>query len=115
MDEGWTCYRSLPPENGVVARVEQLPNGIALSILLDSAARTSPILLAASGGMILAFVNACPHRNPSLDYCGPKHLSCVDVIVRCTNHEAGCRIEDGAGVEGARDRQQAGSYCRVLR
>ena len=100
MDEGWTSYRSVPPENAVVARVGQLPDGIALSMLVDSAAGTSPILLAASGGMTRAIVNACPHRNASLDYCGPRHLSCVNAIVRWTNHEAGCRVEDGAGVEG---------------
>ena len=100
MDDGWTSHPSAPPEERVVARVEQLPNRIALLILVDSRAGTSPILLAASCGIIRAFVTACSHRNLPLDYSGPKPLSCDSAILRCTNHGSRVRVEDGAGVEG---------------
>jgi hypothetical protein len=58
MDDGWTSYRSTPPEDTVLARGEQLPDGIALSILVDSGAEALPTLLVARGGMVRAFVNA---------------------------------------------------------
>jgi hypothetical protein len=40
MDDGWTSHPSAPPEERVMARVKQLPNRIALLILVDSRAGT---------------------------------------------------------------------------
>ena len=53
-----------------------------------------------SAGTLAAYVNACPHQYLPLDHRGANVLSADGTILRCTNHGAGFRVEDGIGVEG---------------
>jgi nitrite reductase/ring-hydroxylating ferredoxin subunit len=94
-----------PPLEGVVlARVHELSDGCALSLVVDGGL---PVLLVRSKGMIRAFVNACPHQDLPLDYRGPNVLSADGMTIRCTNHQAVFSIDDGAGMSGP------GSGCRL--
>ncbi len=53
-----------------------------------------------SAGTLAAYVNACPHQYLPLDHRGANVLSADGTVLRCTNHSAGFRVEDGIGVEG---------------
>src|ERR1044072_2765954 len=59
-----------------------------------------PIVIVRSAGTLVAYVNACPHQYLPLDHRGDNVLSADGKILRCTNHSAGFRVEDGVGVEG---------------
>ena len=59
-----------------------------------------PILIVRSAGTLAAYVNACPHQYLPLDHRGDNLLSADGTVLRCTNHSAGFRVQDGVCVEG---------------
>lgn len=96
MSEAWRAYRGAPDAGAPLCRLDEVPDPGTRS--LDVAG--FPVLVIRSGGLLRAFVNACPHQYLPLDHRGDRLISADGATVRCTNHGAGFRIEDGAGTEG---------------
>ena len=96
MPAAWQSYRGAPEEGTTLCAAADIPDPGTLG--LDVAG--FPVLLVRTDGVVRAFVNACPHQYLPLDHKGDRLISADATIIRCTNHSAGYRIEDGVGVEG---------------
>jgi nitrite reductase/ring-hydroxylating ferredoxin subunit len=98
MSDAWKSYRGAPADGTILCDAEDLADGEVKSLKLGTAA--FPILLVRSAGALGAYVNACPHQYLPLDHRSGHVLSADGSVLRCTNHGAGFRVEDGVGVEG---------------
>jgi nitrite reductase/ring-hydroxylating ferredoxin subunit len=96
MTEAWRKYRGAPNDGTVVCALNAVtePGTLCLSVA------GFPVLVARSDGQVRAYVNACPHQYLPLDHKGDRIISADGQILRCTNHQAGFRLDDGKGVEG---------------
>ena len=100
MSDAWKNYRSAPPDRTLVCAADAVGDESTKSVKVESPAGQFPILLVKTNGIVRAYVNACPHQYLPLDYRGDKLLSVDRQLLRCTNHSAGFRVEDGVGAEG---------------
>jgi nitrite reductase/ring-hydroxylating ferredoxin subunit len=100
MSNAWKAYRSAPPDGAVICADKAVADDSTKSVLVTSSAGQFPILLIKTDGTLRAYVNACPHQYLPLDHRGDKLLSADRGVIRCTNHGAGFRVQDGAGIEG---------------
>jgi nitrite reductase/ring-hydroxylating ferredoxin subunit len=96
MNTNWKSYPSAPAEGAVICNAAQVPETGTYSIELDG----FPVLLARSGGRLVAYVNACPHQFLPLDYRSASVLSADRRVLRCSNHQAGFDLATGEGVDG---------------
>lgn len=94
--ENWRTYRGAPEEGTALAAETDLAEGATLTGVLGG----FPFLLARTGGVVRAYVNACPHQYLPLDHKGDRLLSADGAVIRCTNHSAGFDAATGEGVEG---------------
>jgi nitrite reductase/ring-hydroxylating ferredoxin subunit len=60
-----------------------------------------PIVVVRSGAEVRAFRNLCPHQWLPLTYRSPNILSADGTRLRCSNHGAEFRVEDGRPVDAA--------------
>jgi nitrite reductase/ring-hydroxylating ferredoxin subunit len=98
MSDAWKSYQGAPADGAILCHANELAEGSVISIKLGAAA--FPILVVKSAGALAAYVNACPHQYLPLDYRGDNVLSADGTVLRCTNHSAGFRVQDGVGIEG---------------
>jgi nitrite reductase/ring-hydroxylating ferredoxin subunit len=98
MSDSWKSYRGAPADGTILCEADDIAEGSVKSIKLSPAA--FPILIVRSAGVLAAYVNACPHQYLPLDHRGDNVLSADGTVLRCTNHSAGFRVQDGVGVEG---------------
>jgi len=96
MSAAWKSNRGAPEEGTVICAAADIPDPGTLGVDVGG----FPVLLVRTANMIRAFVNACPHQYLPLDHKGDRLISADATIIRCTNHSAGYRIEDGVGAEG---------------
>lgn len=96
MTEAWRKYRGAPFEGDVVCALDAVPEPGTLCISVGR----FPVLVARSGDLVRAYVNACPHQFLPLDHKGDRIISADGTVLRCTSHGAGFRLDDGEGVEG---------------
>jgi nitrite reductase/ring-hydroxylating ferredoxin subunit len=96
-------YRDLPgapPPGAVLAEAASLDATGVLALEIDSGDGAFPVLLVKGRGGPAAFVNLCPHRDLPLTYRSSAVLSADATLVRCSNHDAAFRTDDGHGVDG---------------
>ncbi|MEN8740249.1 MAG: Rieske 2Fe-2S domain-containing protein [Phaeobacter gallaeciensis] len=96
MAQAWTSYSGAPSEGTLVCAADAVPDSGTHCLELDG----FPLLLVSVGGVMRAYVNACPHQYLPLNHKGDKLISADKTILRCTNHSAGFSVETGEGVEG---------------
>ncbi|UQR65293.1 Rieske 2Fe-2S domain-containing protein [Bradyrhizobium sp. C-145] len=96
--DAWKSYRGAPAEGTILCDAHDVGEGSLKSIKFGPA--DFPILIVRSAGNLAAYVNACPHQYLPLDHRGENVLSADGKVLRCTNHSAGFRVQDGTGVEG---------------
>jgi nitrite reductase/ring-hydroxylating ferredoxin subunit len=96
MSDAWRRYRGAPAEGTPVCALDAIPEPGTLAVSLAG----FPVMLARSGDLLRAYVNACPHQFLPLDHKGDRIISADGTVLRCTNHQAGFRLDDGEGVEG---------------
>jgi len=94
--EAWRQYRGAPTGGAIVCALDAVPDPGTLCLTVAG----FPIIVARSGGRLRAYVNACPHQYLPLDHKGDRIISADGTVLRCTNHQAGYRLDDGEGVEG---------------
>jgi nitrite reductase/ring-hydroxylating ferredoxin subunit len=98
IQDAWKSYRGAPAEETILCNADDIGEGSFKSI--KSGPADFPILIVRSAGTLAAYVNACPHQYLPLDHRGDHLLSADGMVLRCTNHSAGFRVQDGVGVEG---------------
>lgn len=96
MSDAWRTYRGAPAEGTELCRLDAIANPGTLGLNVAG----FPVLLARSGELLRAYVNACPHQFLPLDHKGERIISADGAVLRCTNHSAGFRLDNGEGVEG---------------
>ena len=96
MTEAWRRYRGAPADGTVICHLDAIPEPGTLAVSLAG----FPVLMARSGDLLRAYVNACPHQFLPLDHRGGRVISADGTVLRCTSHGAAFRLEDGTGVEG---------------
>jgi nitrite reductase/ring-hydroxylating ferredoxin subunit len=60
-----------------------------------------PIVVVRSGAEVRAFRNLCPHQWLPLSYRSPNILSADGTRLRCSNHGAEFRVDDGRPLDAA--------------
>jgi nitrite reductase/ring-hydroxylating ferredoxin subunit len=98
IQDAWKSYRGAPAEGTILCSASDVGEGSFKSI--KSGPADFPILIVRSAGTLAAYVNACPHQYLPLDHRGDNSLSADGTVLRCTNHSAGFRVQDGVCVEG---------------
>jgi nitrite reductase/ring-hydroxylating ferredoxin subunit len=98
ISDAWKSYRGAPAGGTILCAADDVAEGSIKSIKLGPA--EFPILIVRSAGTLAAYVNACPHQYLPLDHHGENVLSADGTLLRCTNHNAAFRVQDGVGVEG---------------
>jgi nitrite reductase/ring-hydroxylating ferredoxin subunit len=84
---------SAPPAGTVLGPLDALPDGVT-----ERTIERSSVLLVRRGTELRAYANACPHQWLPLTYRSPKILSADGKRLRCSNHGALFRVEDGSPV-----------------
>lgn len=96
-----TCRELGGPQAGaVLCTLEDLADGEARLIAFGEPPQTTEIFVKAHEGGAVAYVNACPHFNISLNWREPKFLNGAGDRFYCINHYAKFRIADGYCDEG---------------
>lgn len=103
MNDAWRAYSSAPPQGALVCESGMIEEGAARCLTVESAAGAFPLLLLRTGGVLRAYVNACPHQYLPLDYRSSSVLSADRARLLCSAHGAvfdaatgGCLSGDGA-------------------
>lgn len=89
-----------PKPGEALCTLEDLEGGEAKLLTFGEGARKTEIFVMAHGGDVVAYVNACPHFNITLNYREPKFLNSARDRFLCINHYAQFRIDDGYCDEG---------------
>jgi nitrite reductase/ring-hydroxylating ferredoxin subunit len=94
--DAWRKLRGATGDGAAVCALADVPDPGTMCLSLG----WFPVLVARSGDLLRVYVNACPHQHLPLDYRGGRVISADGRVLRCTNHQAGFRLGDGAGIEG---------------
>jgi len=89
-----------PKPGEPLCALEDLDGGKAVLLAFGEGSRKAEIFVMAHENDIVAYVNACPHFNISLNYREPKFLNGAGDRFLCINHYAQFRIPDGYCDEG---------------
>ena len=100
MSDAWKKYRGAPAEGTVLCPAHDVPQLGTRCLVLHSAGSSFPVVIVRAGDVLRAYVNACPHQYLPLNYRGDRVLSADRKVLRCTNHDAAFRVDNGEGVEG---------------
>ncbi len=89
-----------PKSGEVLCTLAELEACEALPFTFGEGTRKVEIFVMFHGGDVVAYVNACPHFNISLNYREPKFLNSSGNRFLCINHYAQFRIDNGYCDEG---------------
>jgi len=89
-----------PPPGGVLCTLDDLRGGKAVLLTFGAGADKREIFIQGVAEGAVAYVNACPHFNITLNYREPKFLNGAGDRFLCINHYAQFRIDDGYCDEG---------------
>lgn len=95
----WTDYSTAPAPGTPVCEAAQVKGVLSLSVTTDRGA--FPMLVLWTGGVLRAYVNACPHQYLPLDWRSGQLVSADGTMLICSAHGARFDIRTGAVVEGA--------------
>ncbi|MEO7936023.1 MAG: Rieske (2Fe-2S) protein [Dokdonella sp.] len=86
-------------ESPVLCRVNDIPDGGAISVRVDSATGGFEIILMRQGEQVFGYHNECPHQGRNLDYVPGKFLM-KDGRIICAAHGAMFAVSSGECVSG---------------
>lgn len=92
-----------PAPGDVLCRIEdigEVNGGVAKSFRFGSGPDEIRIFLLRDGGLVHAYLNACPHNLSPLDWVPDRFLNPDRNLIQCASHGALFRIGDGYCVEG---------------
>lgn len=96
----WRAYASAPPAGALVCESNRVAEGAAKCLAVESPAGRFPLLLLRRGGVVRAYVNACPHQHLPLDYRSSSVLSADGHRLLCSAHGAIFDAATGACLSG---------------
>lgn len=88
-----------PEADKVLCRVDEIPDGGAVSAEIDSATGGFSLIVTRQGDRIAAYHNECPHAGRRLDWSPGKFLI-KDGTVICAAHGATFALDTGAALAG---------------
>ena len=86
-------------ESRVLCRVNDIPDGGAIAVHIDSATGGFEIILMRQGEQVFGYHNECPHQGRNLDYVPGKFLL-KDGRIICAAHGAMFAVNSGECVSG---------------
>jgi nitrite reductase/ring-hydroxylating ferredoxin subunit len=89
-----------PPPGEFLCYLDDLAGGAAVLLCFGAGATKHEIFVQGHDGGAVAYVNACPHFNISLNWRAPDFLNSAGDRFLCVNHYAQFRIRDGYCDEG---------------
>ena len=89
-----------PKPGEALCMLDDLADGEAKLFTFGDGARKTEVFVKALGQDVVAYVNACPHFNITLNYREPKFLNGARDRFLCINHYAQFRIDNGYCDEG---------------
>ncbi len=100
MSDAWRAYASAPPAGALVCASDEVAEVRARCLIIRSGAGSFPLLLLRRGGVVRAFVNACPHQYLPLDYRSDAILSADGRRLLCSAHGAAFDAATGSCLSG---------------
>ncbi|HNR92580.1 MAG TPA: Rieske (2Fe-2S) protein [Dokdonella sp.] len=82
-----------------LCRLEEIPDGGAIGVTIESATGGFGVILLREGGRVFAYHNECPHAGRALDYV-PGRFLVKDSRITCAAHGATFAVASGACVGG---------------
>lgn len=86
-------------DSTALCRVEDIPDGGAISVRIDSSTGGFEIVLMRQGSEVFGYHNECPHQGRNLDYVPGKFLI-KDGRIICAAHGAMFSVHSGECVSG---------------
>lgn len=86
-------------ESLVLCQLDEIPEGGAISVRIDSATGGFQVILLRKGDRVFAYHNECPHQGRNLDYVPGKFLV-RDGAIMCAAHGAMFAIDSGDCLSG---------------
>ncbi len=86
-------------DSRVLCRVDDIPDGGAISVRIDSSTGGFEIILMRQGEQVFGYHNECPHQGRNLDYVPGKFLM-KDGRIICAAHGAMFAVSSGECVSG---------------
>lgn len=83
----------------VLCRAYEIAEGQARGFLIGEAVARRDVVVVRRGGVVRAYVNACPHQGTPLETFPDRFLD-QDGLFVCSTHGARFRVEDGYCVSG---------------
>lgn len=83
----------------VLCKLEDIPDGGAIAVNIDSSTGGFEIILSRRGEVVSAFHNECPHQGRRLDYA-PGQFLIKDGNIICAAHGATFRLDSGICLGG---------------
>ena len=86
----------------VLCRADEVAEGQARGFLIGEGVARRDVILVRRGGVLRAYVNACPHQGTPLETFPDRFMDQEGLLV-CSTHGARFRVEDGFCVSGPCD------------
>ena len=91
----------LPEPGSVLARVDEIPEPGALSVVIGAGPARCDIVICRHGGVLRAYLNSCPHAGTPLEGFDGRFLDREDAaLMVCSTHGARFRVGDGVCIRG---------------
>lgn len=84
----------------VLCRAEDVDEGCARGFVVGEGIGRQDIVLVRRGGVLRAYLNACPHQGTPLETFPDRFLNEDGSLLICSTHGARFRVEDGFCVSG---------------
>ncbi|MFM9863539.1 MAG: Rieske (2Fe-2S) protein [Micropepsaceae bacterium] len=84
----------------LLCRADEVAEGQARGFLIGDGVARRDVILVRRGGVLRAYVNACPHQGTPLDTFPERFLDRDGRLFVCSTHGARFRVEDGFCVSG---------------
>ncbi|MEQ1868164.1 MAG: Rieske 2Fe-2S domain-containing protein, partial [Micropepsaceae bacterium] len=79
----------------VLCREDEIGEGEARGFLIGAGAVRRDVILVRRGGVLRAYINACPHQGTPLETFADKFLNSDGSLLICSTHGARVRGETG--------------------
>ncbi|MGK9166357.1 Rieske (2Fe-2S) protein [Inquilinus limosus] len=99
----WRRHPHAPAAGAVLARLNEIEDPGVRQLAFGAGRRVFSMLLVRRGGMVRAFLDACPHAFLPLTWRGGSVLSADGQRLICSNHFAEFDAEDGSSLSGPAD------------
>ena len=99
--EVWRTRPNAPPPGTVLGPLDAIPEGRSKEYTFGPGIMAFRMFVVRKGDEVFGYLNICPHYSLPLNHRPDEFVTRDGTRIRCTQHRALFRIEDGACLDGA--------------